>query len=595
MSDFQILSDKDHVLTRPGMYIGSTEKEPRDHFIMGKWKTISYVPGLIKICNEIIDNSIDEAIRTKFKYANKIAVSVKDNEVMVTDNGRGIPQDEITDIDGSKILRPVAAWTKAKAGTSFSDDRETIGANGVGSALTNFFSLRFEGTTCDGKTAVTVKCSHNAERVFVSKEKSTNQGTTVKFIPDFNRFGVNALSDDDIAILEDRVHSLAVIFPQINFTFNGNRIKSDIKKYAEMYGSNIVISEKNISAFVFPCDEFKQVSFVNGVNTFNGGAHTDYFIRTLVAELQPLIKKQYKIDVPTTMIKNGMGIGLMMNNFQNPKFDSQTKEKLTNAQSEISNHLSEIDYGKLSRQILKCSEIIDPIIETLLAKRYAEEQRELKKKQKAVKKKTVYNHVSATKPGGTLILTEGKSAIGYLLKVRNREKIGGLPLRGKVLNTWGMKANKILENAELSDIISSLNLELGVQDISGMYYNDIAIMTDADYDGIGSIFPLLLAFFYNWKDLYKQQRVKFIKTPVVIATKGKDIKWFYSLDDYENSKLGSSYNIRYIKGLGSLTEKEYGQIINDPVYDVVTVDDANGFELLFGNDADKRKAWMSGN
>ena len=159
--NFRILTARQHVRERIGMYMGSSSQEEIDRFVMGQWKTARYVPALSKMIDEILDNSIDEAIRTNFEYANKIDVTIKmDNSIIVTDNGRGIPQDEIYDeTSKDKILRPVAAWTKVNAGTSFDDNRVTIGTNGVGSAATNFLSTRFVGKTWRDNKRVEVKCS----------------------------------------------------------------------------------------------------------------------------------------------------------------------------------------------------------------------------------------------------------------------------------------------------------------------------------------------------------------------------------------------------------------------------------------------------
>ena len=145
---FRILTARQHVRERIGMYMGSSSKEDIERFILGEWKKTTYVPALSKMVDEILDNSIDEAIRTNFKFANKIDVSINSNKITVTDNGRGIPQDKIFDeAMQTEILRPVAAWTKVNAGTSFDDERVTIGTNGVGSAATNFLSKTFTGKT----------------------------------------------------------------------------------------------------------------------------------------------------------------------------------------------------------------------------------------------------------------------------------------------------------------------------------------------------------------------------------------------------------------------------------------------------------------
>src|SRR6056300_890451 len=164
-NDFRILTARQHVRERIGMYMGSSSQEEIERFVMGEWKTAKYVPALSKMIDEILDNSIDEAIRTNFKFANKIDVSINNDKVIVTDNGRGIPQDEIFD-ETSKdtLLRPVAAWTRVNAGTSFDDERVTIGTNRVGSAATNFLSRQFVGRTWSNGNQIQVSCQDGGEK-----------------------------------------------------------------------------------------------------------------------------------------------------------------------------------------------------------------------------------------------------------------------------------------------------------------------------------------------------------------------------------------------------------------------------------------------
>ncbi|CAL9963002.1 DNA topoisomerase II large subunit [Vibrio phage K567] len=594
--NFQIVTDKEHVLMRPGMYVGSVDKEAHSRFVSGEYRSIEYVPGLVKIINEVIDNCIDEAIRTEFKFANLVEVKIDGNRVIVADNGRGIPQHEVTDPHGKKLLQPEAAWTRTKAGSNFSDDRTTVGMNGVGAALTNFFSHSFKGVTCDGKNTVHVTCSNNADRIFVRKVKGGKQGTSVEFIPDFNRFGVFGISPEDVSIIKDRIESLSVAYPEITFKFNGKKLSPTLKQYAKQFNTEVAFEFEDVACFIAksPAEEFKQNSFVNGVQTVNGGTHVDYFMNKLADEIIPMVKRKHKVAVPKPQLKNGLTCGLFIRGFVDPKFDSQTKERLTSAQSAVSPYLKDLDYDKIAKKVLADDDIVLPIIEALIAKQNAAEARELAKQQKKAANAKVADHIKASQPGGTLFLTEGKSAIGYLLKVRDSKLHGGMPLRGKVLSTWGKKPAAIMANKELRDIMNVLNIRLGDDNIRDMYYKDIGILVDADVDGKGSIFPLLLAFFYQWPELYKQRRIKFVRTPVVIAAKGKEVKWFYTIDDYRRAKLTKTWKIRYIKGLGSLTEKEYKRVINEPVYDEIVIDDPSCFELLFGDDTDKRKEWMTG-
>jgi DNA gyrase/topoisomerase IV subunit B len=592
---FKVLTDKDHCLTRPNMYIGSIDEEMIEQFVFGKYQSVGYVAGLAKIINEIIDNSVDEAIRTKFKYANAINVDVSSHSVKVTDNGRGLPQDLILDTDGSKILLPVAAWTRTKAGSNFNDDdRTTIGLNGVGSALTNYFSIKFVGETRNGKQRTTVTCVNNADSI-VTDQIACDEvaGTSVSFIPDFERFGVSDISEDLQNIINDRIASLQICYPKIVFKFNNKRIThKTIGLYRSLYAEqSVLMNTENCKFFFFNSDGYKQNSFVNGVQTKSGGSHTEYVSNQVIDSLIPMIKKKYKIDIPKSIVKLNLGLVLFLTKFNNPKFDSQTKEKLTNTPTEVKNNIGDIDFVSIAKQIVNIDSMINPIVDAILAKKIAADNRAAALEQKKLGKKKVSGHIKANgNRNTTLFLTEGMSASGFFINVRDSAKHGLFPLRGKVLNTRDMKPVEIIKNAELGSIMSILGLEYGKRCILP-HYDSIAIMVDADTDGLGSIYPLLLNFFSEWIELFEDKRIKFIKTPLVIAKKNKTIKWYYNIADYNKAKL-DGYKIRYIKGLGSLEIEEYKEIIHNPQYEVVELDDMDKLEMLFGKDSQRRKEWM---
>ena len=201
---FKILTPREHVRERIGMYMGSSAREEVDRFVLGKWKTAVYVPALSKMIDEILDNSIDEAIRTGFKFANKIDVTIEGETVTVTDNGRGIPQEEVQDsATGEKIPRPVAAWTRVNAGTSFDNERVTIGTNGVGSSATNFLSTEFIGRTWQNGNLLEVHCTNGGLETQIKNKKHAGNGTMVSFTPDFSLFEVNSLSElDTVELVE---------------------------------------------------------------------------------------------------------------------------------------------------------------------------------------------------------------------------------------------------------------------------------------------------------------------------------------------------------------------------------------------------------
>lgn len=604
-NEIQILSDVAHVKARPSMYIGSVSNEEREVFLFGEYKKAKYVPGLIKLIEEITNNSIDEAIRTNFKFANKISVSIdlKTSEVVVEDNGRGIPQSMVVTPEGEEIPGPVAAWTKVRSGGNFSDDanRVTTGMNGVGSSLTNIFSIKFTGITSDGVNELTVNCSNGLDNISWKSKPAKYKGTKVSFIPDFSHFETNQFDDTYVQIMLDQIQTLAVIYPGIEFKFNGKKVQGNFKKFAKQFGENIVFQETdNVSiAFTSSPDGFRHLTYVNGIHTKNGGHHVECVFDDICEYLLPGIKRKYKgIEVTKSRVKECLTMLMFIRNMKNMRFDSQTKERLTSPFGEIRNHIK-IDAKKIAQSILKDEGLIMPIIEAALARKLAAEKAAETKANKKAAKAKVEKHIKANMYGKdadtTLFLTEGDSAIGYLIEVRNRELHGGYPLRGKFMNTWGMSAVDILKNKEAFDICAITGLTIG-ESAEGMNYRNIAIMTDADVDGTGSIYPSLLAFFSHWPELFEQGRIRFVKTPVIIAQVGKNQEWFYDLPSYDRAKesLGK-HSIRYIKGLGSLTRDEYERVIQEPVYDVVKLPEnwKDLFEMLMGKDASKRKAWMA--
>lgn len=601
--NFRILTARDHVRERIGMYMGSSSREEVERFVLGNWKISTYVPALSKMIDEILDNAIDEAIRTNFQYANKINVSVQGNEIIISDNGRGIPQEEVYDETSREtVLRPVAAWTKVNAGTSFDDNRVTIGTNGVGSAATNFLSSKFTGKTWQNDKLVEVICTDGGLNTKIKYKQRAGSGTEVSFTPDFTFFETDNLEDlDTIELLQDRLIGLQMAFPEIAFSFNKRRISvNDLKKYSKMFSENVVIEKNdNVSFFFAPSEDgFRTTSYINGVNTRMGGTYVDYVVNGVVDELVTMIKKKYKIEVVKATIKNGLTFVMFARNFTNPKFDSQTKERLTNPTGNVRDHFEsscERDFAFYARKILNMPEIIDPIIEAQLAKKLAADKRAATLAQKKLKKVKVAKHIAANSNDATLKIVEGDSAMGFLLKVRDPNKVGAFPLRGVIMNTWDMKPADVLKNKELSELIAVLGLDINdPNSVDDMTYQSIATLTDADHDGIGHISPLLIGFFYKfWPRLLKEKRVKITRTPIMISTKGKDIKWFYTYEEASKFKTDQSgWKHRYIKGLGSLTEDEYHKIINDPVYDTVTVDDENMFEMMFGRDSSLRKEYM---
>jgi DNA gyrase/topoisomerase IV subunit B len=602
---FKILTPREHTRKRMGMYVGSSSIEEVEQFLFGKWSKVRYTPALFKMINEILDNCLDENIRTSGKFANRIDVSITDTSVTVTDNGRGIPQETIVTPEDDKILRPVAAWTRVNAGTSFEENRTTIGANGLGSAAVNFLSSSFHGTTWSNGNCLHVICSDGANQIKTKETKKSGSGTSVTFTPDFSIFECDSFADQDVSdLVEDRLIGLQMAFPGIAFSFNGNRIRiKDIRKYAEMFageGASVITEKSDRLTFFFTSSEdgFRSNSFINGVNTRLGGTYVDFIVNAVADELITMIKRKHKIEITRSVLKNGLTFVLFARDFVNPKYDSQTKERLTNSVSEVRTHFdgeSVRDFKSIAKKIFGADDIIEPIIAAQLEKKKAEERRNAIVAQKKLKKVKVAKHIAANKSEeATLYLVEGMSALGFFLKVRDTDLAGAYPLRGVVMNTWDMKPSDVLKNKELSELVAILGLDINDPDsVDQMNYRRVATLTDADHDG-EKIATLLVAFFYKfWPRLLMEGRVGITRSPIQISSNGKDEQWFFDYDSAKKFKETSKgYTHRYLKGLGSLQETEYDRVINQPVIDTIVIDDSQLFEMMFGNDADARKQFM---
>jgi len=579
----KVLSEIEHVLHRPGMYVGDTTVGTHDKWVMDDGKIIKkkvkIVPAFLKLFDEIISNCIDEGFRTDFKYANEIKVRVEDNgKITIEDNGRGIPV--VSTKDGK--TQAEQAFTNLRAGANFDDGvgNVSIGTHGLGSTLVNILSKKFIAHTDDGKKHFRLQCS-----------------TAVSYYADFARLGMKSINKDHTQLIEKRVNDLAVCFPKIKFKYNGRLVKSGtFKQYLSQIEKDFVILETaKFKVAVLPWETNEQISFINGIDTFGGGVHVDVVSNAIGNALKGAIKKKHRLDIRVPDIKNKLLFVILTNKVGDPKFDSQTKERLTNNANDMKPIFDGVDDEKFITRIMKNEELIQPIIEALMLKKQLAEARALRKAQKTAKKKKIASHISASGKNiedKILFITEGQSAISNLINVRQTAIHGGFPLRGKPRNVRELKPTDIMKNKELSELMSIIGLELG-EPAEDLNYGKIGILADADFDGF-SIAALLVNFFSNWKDLFDDERILFIKSPIVIAKKKKQVKRFYELRKFHEAKLDSDWKIEYNKGLGSLSIEEYDLMINDPVTEIIEYDSGatTSLETAFGKNAIPRKAWL---
>lgn len=600
--NFKLLSEIEHCLARPAMYIGSVDPTERTSYLYKdekfEYETYRFVPGLIKIIDEIIDNAVDVAIRTKFK-CNKIRVKINEKEITVQDNGSGIPVERL---DGTDKYLPELAWSQMRAGTSFEDDRETIGANGLGSVACNIFSSRFTGISDDGKHRFTLNCKNNLSEVSYNIEDSKEPGVTVKFRPDLEKFGLTEIDDLHMMLVHQRLVNLAVTFPQIDFVFNNRKININPRKFIRMFsdGKEVSAETDNCIIGILPneYDDFKFYTYVNGISMPNGGNHIDYVTRQIVDGVRAKLVKKHKSIKPGD-IKNKMQVVLFMKNFPNPKFDSQTKEKLTNSQPEISQWL-DIDLDKIVQQVLRNKEIIDPMVEMFKMKEELKARKELKNAKKK-KKINTDKYIPPTNDQDILFLCEGASAMGGISAILGRKNYGYYAMKGVPLNAYDCTTQKMSGNAEIKEIVNILDMDL-VNDDGDISFQRIGLATDADADG-SHICGLLLGLFFKYgRKLFDEKRIYRLRTPIMVATKkGKIVAHFFTIDEYrewENTHSTKNIEFKYSKGLGSWKKEELQELIGkygiNSFLEYFTLDDVDVIDKwLSGSRADDRKVELS--
>lgn len=611
--EFKVLDDRTHVLHRPSMYVGGMHPVTQNQWLVNKdtqkleYKSIEVSPALIKICSEIIDNCIDVAIDTNFKAANKIQVKVDDKSITVIDNGIGIPVKKLDDKSDDRTL-PEIAWTTLRSGTSFGDNREKIGTNGLGSCAVNIFSKVFIATSDDGKKQQTITCKDNMSIIKASKIKASSgkSGVEVYFEPDLERFGLNEIDQTHKDLIYQRLFNLAISFPKIKFSFNGKQISISEKKLANMFSDNTIIdSSENTTICVFPneYDEFKFYAQLNGLNTFLGGSHIDYVANEITTRIRNKLVKKYKSLRPGD-IKNKIGLAVIMTGFKNPEFNSQSKEELKNAWSDIGKHIDgKIDFDIFTKKILKTEAIINPIVETFKIKEELKARQELKKVKKIKVKSDKY--MAPIGEQKYCIICEGLSARGGLSAALGRKGYGFVAARGVPLNAYDATVQAISANQELKDIAAILELDLfGKEQNKTISFDKIILANDSDIDGIFIANQYIGWFTRFAPNLFNERKIARLITPLVILRDNKDkpIKYFYSLSEFKEFESKNSltkYKVDYKKGLGSWPKDEFIQLFDTYGFEYfiqdLLMDEAGKIYVdnwLNSANADKRKEYL---
>jgi DNA topoisomerase-2 len=596
---YKKLSDIEHVLLRPGMYIGSIKPNEQTGFLFNDQQFVysSYVynPGFLKLFDEIVSNSVDEHKRNPKLNKIKVTVDVKTGRISVFDNG-GIPVQIHKDYNQ---YVPELIFSSLKTGSNFDDseDRIVAGTNGVGSTLTNIFSVEFGVKTCDGKKNFEQTYTNNMS--VASKPKITERKqsyTEISFVPDFQRFGMTGIDDISYQLIRKRCMDLSATNPSLLVEFNDEKFAfKKFREYVSLYVNDFFYEESQGWQLGIGYSEngFQQVSFVNGVETKDGGRHVDFISNQLSDWLRAEIKRKHKVEVKPSDLKNH--VFLFINcTVVNPIFASQTKEKLiTEAKDFTTRH--EIDVATL-KKIFK-SEIVESILDWAEKKKLADDRKALRQLNKELDKTKVPKLIDAKSKTGrnncTLAIFEGDSASSAFRQYRNPPWQGAFPLRGKFMNVMEQTNTKVAQNKEVQSLLAALGLRMG-EAPKDLRYGKILIYTDQDHDGM-SIAGLLLNFFGKyWPELFTEGRICKVETPLMVAKQGKKTEVFYTEADYKQWSKGrdlKSWEVEYKKGLAALENEEYKQIIQNPKFYAFTgtknLNDT--LETWFGSDSQPRK------
>lgn len=574
--DVKVLGEIEHILKRPQIMIGSVISEEKEEYVYspeGKLtrEKLSINEGLMKIFCEILDNAVDESIRTGFKYADKISVTFdkKTREISVHDNGRGLP---INFREELKKWTPEIIYTQLRSGSNFDDDTkgQVIGQNGVGSSVTCIFSSSFSIDTANGVKRYRQTYEGSLSKIGTPKISDCDKNyTEVTFTPLYHYFKIDDAGFEIFErLIQKRVRDLAFCYPEIQFKYNRQRVVgSDLKKFLNSIHEVYEFSQTESARLgvFFSEDDFQQISFVNGAYTKRAGTHIDIVSDKIVGYLTEYIRKKHKFNVKPSDIRTKLFIILSIR-MNDPRFDSQTKERLVNPNPDVRSIVDDIVTEKFLKSITKNEEILAPIIESYRLQQQVKENIQLKK-MGAQKKIKVDKFFKATKECKYLMLCEGDSASGGLSSSIGREFYSYFPLKGKPLNTLEVPISKIVDNDEFKNIVTILGIQLGVEKEQELSHEFVCIAADQDLDGI-SIRGLLLCFFYRFARWFLSSgKLKFLRTPLVIGVdaKGSVKEIFFDLPTYKefskDPKNLKGLTFKYMKGLGSWTPESLSDIV----------------------------------
>ena len=631
---YQKKSQLEHILLRPDTYVGSTEKMQSTQPVLVegdgeltkdrmRMETLTYVPGLYKIFDEILVNAADNYRRDGTQNTIRVDIDAEQGTLRVYNNGAGVPV-EMHKEEG--VYVPELIFGHLLTSSNYDDDERKVtgGRNGYGAKLANIFSTEFVIETCDGSRKLRYRQVFRnnmmeKEAPKIGACKATDNWTCITFRPDLAKFHMEHLEEDTVKLMKRRVYDIAAsLGKSVKVFLNGARVPiRGFEDYVKMYmpeDAQCVYARVNERWEVCVCSsegQFQQMSFVNSIATTRGGTHIGHITDQVTAKLLEHIKKKHKgTKLKGFQIKNHLWV-FANALIENPAFDSQTKETLTSRPSTFGSKCEFDD--AFFKKLVKTS-----ILENILSWATFKQSKDLKKTDGSKRQRLtgIPKLDDANDAGGrnsqqcTLILTEGDSAKALAisgLSVVGRDKFGVFPLRGKLLNVRDASHDQIMKNAEIQHIKQILGLQQGktYADTKSLRYGHLMIMTDQDHDG-SHIKGLLINFLHHFfPTLLKLPGflVEFV-TPIVKATKGKAVKVFHTMPEYEQWKEAQGaaglrgWAIKYYKGLGTSTAKEAKEYFaaidsNKKSFYYTDDQDDDAITMAFSKKrVEDRKAWL---
>lgn len=626
-SNIQVLEGLEAVRKRPAMYIGDTGQR-----------------GLHHLINEVVDNSIDEALAG---YCTHIKIEINtDGSITIEDNGRGIPVDIHPKLG---IPAVEVVLTKLHAGGKFDKDTYKVsgGLHGVGVSCVNALSTWFKAEIHrDGKIYSMMFEQGQTIKQLDVIGTTDRTGTIITFLPDPTIFTQTV--EFKFNIIAERMRELAFLNPEVTIELIDKR-EEDPELGKETYHfegglRDFVLyldetRDSNMPAPIYIQGEVEGVpvelamqyntsysenvhSYVNNINTREGGTHVSGFRRALTRSLKNyadknnIIKSNSKVSISGEDFREGLTAVLSVK-VAEPQFEGQTKTKLGN--SEVQSAVEVTVYDQLNEYLEQNPKIAKKVIEKVVLA--AEAREAARKARQLVQRKSVMSggglpgklaDCSIKEPEHCEIyLVEGDSAGGSAKMGRNRSFQAILPLRGKILNVEKAKINKILENKEIQAMITALGSGVGHSDeefeLEKLRYHKIIIMTDADVDG-SHIRTLLLTFFYRYmRPLIDSGYVYIATPPLYRITAGKNID--YAWDDETRDRIikelkaqKKKFDVSRYKGLGEMNPEQLWETTMNPetrTLQQVTIESAAGadrmFSILMGDDVEPRREFIERN